>query len=735
MQGLRLFAGAAVPLLLAAAMSSAPVGAAQAAQPNCRLGNGIKHVVQIQFDNVHLRRDNPNVPSDLEQMPNLLNFMLQNGTVSGNHFTPLISHTANDIIVTLTGVYPDRSGMPISNSYRVFDSNGHPSASHSSFIYWTATDPTDGKPAMLNENGKTAPAPWVAYTRAGCDFGAYSIANMEFETLPGDIGVVYGTGSPEFLAVQAALALPNTPANAAARQKPNTDWLGIAIHWAQGSPLCAGGKPDLLPDEPGPDGQPGPNQYVGFNALYGNINVQPAISPSGPIKDLDGNVITDAFGQPGFPNIFNPTATQTLGYLATMLEAGVPVVYAYIADAHDNRSGPGTFGPGEAGYVAQLKAYDTAWGQFFARLAAHGIDKSNTLFIFTADENDHFVGGTPTPANCDGVTTPCTYLYPGTSTRSVGELTTNLDSLLLTQRGNVTPFLVHSDDAPAIYIDGNPAPTAPVTRQFALDLAALTWVNPLPGKNNQVDQLAQFLADPAEMKLLHMVTTSPARTPTLTMFGNPDYFFQTTRGSLPLAPQNCGANPALCVTQGPNFAWNHGDVQKDITQTWFGMVGPGVRHQGRNDRVFSDHTDLRPTALVLLGLKDDYIHDGRLLVEKLEHHAVPSSVRPHDNDEDDDFLELARVYKQLNAPLGKLGQASLTLATKAITSTDTAYAWYLSKIGPITAQRDQLAAEIKQALAAAEFDHHSIRDHHADRLIERARALIDEVEDLSKRSH
>jgi len=29
------------------------------------------------------------------------------------------------------------------------------------------------------------------------------------------------------------------------------------------------------------------------------------------------------------------------------------------------------------------------------------------------------------------------------------------------------------------------------------------------------------------MKLLHMITASPARTPTLTMFGNPDYFFVT----------------------------------------------------------------------------------------------------------------------------------------------------------------------------------------------------------------
>src|SRR5262249_56062509 len=109
------------------------------------------------------------------------------------------------------------------------DSNNHPSGSHPSFVYWTAVDATDNKPVMVNEKGVTAPAPWVAYTRAGCDFGAYSIANMEFETLPGDIGVVYGTGSPEFLAVQAALALPNTPANAPARQKPNTDWLGIPL--------------------------------------------------------------------------------------------------------------------------------------------------------------------------------------------------------------------------------------------------------------------------------------------------------------------------------------------------------------------------------------------------------------------------------------------------------------------------------------------------------------------------
>src|SRR6516165_1133419 len=204
-------------LTLAALLLSVGASAAKAAPPACNFGNGIKHLIQIQFDNVHLRRDNPNVPSDLEQMPNLLNFLLQNGMVSGNHHTPLISHTADDIVTTLTGVYPDRHGIPVSNSYRVFDSNNHPSSSHSAFIYWTATDATDGLPVLVNELGKNTPAPWVAFTRAGCDFGAFSIANMEFETLPGDIGVVYGTSSPEYTTVQAELHSPD----AATRQKPN----------------------------------------------------------------------------------------------------------------------------------------------------------------------------------------------------------------------------------------------------------------------------------------------------------------------------------------------------------------------------------------------------------------------------------------------------------------------------------------------------------------------------------
>src|SRR5262244_1764344 len=61
----------------------------------CQFGNGIKHVVQLTFDNVHFFRDNPNVPSDLELMPNLRNFIQNNGTMLSNNHTPLIAHTGD----------------------------------------------------------------------------------------------------------------------------------------------------------------------------------------------------------------------------------------------------------------------------------------------------------------------------------------------------------------------------------------------------------------------------------------------------------------------------------------------------------------------------------------------------------------------------------------------------------------------------------------------------------------
>jgi hypothetical protein len=54
----------------------------------------IQHVIYIQFDNVHLKRDNPNVPSDLEQMPHLYGFLKGDGTLLEKQYTVLISATS-----------------------------------------------------------------------------------------------------------------------------------------------------------------------------------------------------------------------------------------------------------------------------------------------------------------------------------------------------------------------------------------------------------------------------------------------------------------------------------------------------------------------------------------------------------------------------------------------------------------------------------------------------------------
>jgi hypothetical protein len=228
------------------------------------------------------------------------------------------------------------------------------------------------------------------------------------------------------------------------------------------------------------------------------------------------------------------------------------------------------------------------------------------------------------------------------------------------------------------------------------------------------------------MKLLHMVTSSPARTPTLTMFGNADYFFQNDSKN----NTDCSQAPTNCVVVGPGFAWNHGDFQKDITRTWAAMVGPGVRPLGRHDEVFSDHTDVRPTMLALLGLKDDYVHDGRVLSEWIEQRALPSGIRQSR----EDFAELAKAYKQLNAPLGALGRASLVYATRSVTDVDKVYSRYLSKISGITAERDALASQIKTVLNDAAFGNRPVNDRSDDRLADRATDLVERVKDLAEDS-
>ena len=560
---------------------------------------------------------------------------------------------AAGFITTQNGVYPDRDGMGVTNSFRYYNGDAaQTTSSNTAFAYWTDplnlgqnTAPKDTSFVLVDENGHNAPAPWVPFTRAGCRVGYFGMNGPVLEST-GEIPLLFPAGSQALADFQSHD--PKTAAN----------YVGVAVHCPKGDEFCAaanGGIADVLQDEP--------NGYSGFIELLGNRYIAPLIGGAGAdgltINDFNGSPIGVVIGGnfvPGFhPNFNGLTPPISLAYAAAMQEHGIPVTFTYISDAHDNLAVTGTFGPGEAGYVAQLKIYDQGFADFFASLAAHGIDSSNTLFVVTADEGDHFVGSSPAPAGCDGVNVPCTY-------SAIGEINADYPHFV----GGTLPggFGFHSDSAPATWVNGKPASS---------DLTcADEQTSPASPFRICTPVRRSFVALP--MHLSHGAGRAS--------LGDPHGSIVHSLRHRDYPSNPCGGS-SLCIQSG--FAWNHGDINEEIAQVWLGMAGPGVQHQGRNDWLWADHTDVRPTMLELLGLKDDYRHDGRVLVEALQNSALPPQLRAAVPS----FAALARAYKQINAPFGSFGSTTLLrLATPGIASADPAeYAKNEALIALLTAQR------------------------------------------------
>ena len=274
-------------------------------------------------------------------------------------------------------MYGDRHGVPVSNSFRYFKPDGT-SILGVSFAYWTdplfdptTTAPTDTKFNMLTAEGKNAPAPWVPFTRAGCNFGAVATANTILENIQTDIPTVFGAGSPQ------AQEVATNPGQAFA------DFVGIGVHCAAGDALCSaanGGEPDLLPDEPG--------AYNGFNGLFGHVYVAPS-SVERPMTDLNGQ----SFRRDrhiSFP--FDGMAAKvSLRSGHTMSPSPTPTsMRTTITQWPRLWTRP-------AGPVAALAAYDDAFNKFFARLAADGITRDNTC-SYHRRRRRPLCGGAPSPA-------------------------------------------------------------------------------------------------------------------------------------------------------------------------------------------------------------------------------------------------------------------------------------------------------------------------------------------------
>ena len=272
---MRRFRRAAVAASMAAVVAAISVAAALGvsastaaakdtpAASSCQLGNGVKHVVEILFDNTHYNRDNPNVLSDLEQMPALKNFITDHGTLLSNMHTPLIAHTADDSLTGYTGLYGDRHGQGLTNTYETYLPNGSV-VPKSSFAYWTSTYGVDQFPNMpyspdvpaAGSPPATPPAPWVPFTRAGCNVGDVSTANMVLENTNPDLANFFGPSSPEVQQLNADTD--------SFKQQETNDYVGVGVHCAQDASFCADAEAvkfgqstpshtavtDSLPDEP-----------------------------------------------------------------------------------------------------------------------------------------------------------------------------------------------------------------------------------------------------------------------------------------------------------------------------------------------------------------------------------------------------------------------------------------------------------------------------------------------------
>ena len=179
-----------------------------------------------------------------------------------------------------------------------------------SFAYWTAPlfDPagpvrrrqTDLTPEMINENGKIAPAPWVPFTRAGCDVG--EVAHREHGAREHGASTSRPSSAP---ARPRQARSPPTARRTARRRSPTSSAsASTAPRDRRSAARRRTPSADLLPDEPG--------GYAGFKGLFGAKYVNPVIKPGGPMTDLDGNRSRTQTGHVGFPGFDGMDATDSL---------------------------------------------------------------------------------------------------------------------------------------------------------------------------------------------------------------------------------------------------------------------------------------------------------------------------------------------------------------------------------------------------------------------------------------
>jgi hypothetical protein len=247
----------------------------------------------------------------------------------------------------------------------------------------------------------------------------------------------------------------------------------------------------------------------------------------------------------------------------------------------------------------------------------------------------------------------------------------------------------------------------PTLRAFETAAANLKAFDPYLDPSLLIS-VARYLVDAPTLKAIHMINADPARTMSFTMFAKPDFYFQT------FSP--CPSPSQGCVNDG--FAWIHGDYSNDIGQTWLALVGPGVKAGGIDPVTWSDHADIVPTMMHLLGLSTDYQPDGRVITQ-----ALTRPVAKGGNGES--FTELGDLYKQLNAPYGSFARSLIVASTRGIKADDSTYLKTERAIQRLTAERDALVAQIKNVLDGS-------GKGHGEQFVGEGRRLLQQAEELAR---
>ena len=343
-----------------------------------------------------------------------------------------------------------------------------------------------------------------------------------------------------------------------------------------------------------------------------------------------------------------------------MQENGVPMTFAYISDAHDNHTlGRASQAPVRPA-TRPAESYDDAFATFFQRLpttASTSRTRSSSSPSTRATTSPAERAARPGECRArSSTTTPCL-----TPTSLPGEPDRRGQRRTSTRPARGTSRLRHPLRRRPDVLRQRPAGAdEPGVAEARAGRRRRDAARPVQGRGTDTDRLPARRHGRGE-RAAHGQLRSEADTVV--------HDVRRRRLLLPDRERLQGTvRPiracAECVN--PGFAWNHGDSQDEIGNTWFGMVGPGVDKRGIDNTTWTDHVDLRPTINALLGLHDNYLDDGRVVTRDPGPQGNPAAARLGGRITED----LGNAYKQINAPFGQFATDTLVASTAALKTSD-----------------------------------------------------------------